>query len=221
MFRAISAVKEVALVYPHEDKPMKEQVTRGQGGPSLMDVLSSLPDPRSAHGRRHPLGAILTLAVCAMLCGARSLYAISQWGRDHGTEVSHALGFTRERTPCVSTLHQVFSRLDREGFEGALGRWVQERGLQPTEAVAVDGKTLRGIHGEQLPGVHLVAAYAHQAGVVVGQQAVGEKQNELGALSGLLNQLDLRGRVVTGDALFTQRAVCRKIVRKGGTTSLR
>jgi hypothetical protein len=111
--------------------------------------------------------------------------------------------------------------LDREGFEGVLGRWLQERGLQPTEAVAVDGKTLRGIHGEQLPGVHLVAAYAHQAGVVVGQQAVGEKQNELGALSGLLNQLDLRGRVVTGDAQFTQRAVCRKMVRKGGTTSLR
>ena len=200
---------------------MKGQVSEGQGGPSLMDVLSSLPDPRSAHGRRHPLGAIPTLAVCAMMCGARSLYAISQWGRDHGTEVSHALGFTRERTPCVSTLHQVFSRLDREGFEGALGRWLQERGLQPAEAVAVDGKTLRGIHGEQLPGVHLVAAYAHQAGVVVGQQAVGEKQNELGALSGLLNQLDLRGRVVTGDAQFTQRAVCRKIVRKGGTTSLR
>ena len=200
---------------------MKGQVRKGQGGPSLMDVLSSLPDPRSAHGRRHPLGAILTLAVCAMLCGARSLYAISQWGRDHGTEVSHALGFTRERTPCVSTLHQVFSRLDREGFEGALGRWLQERGLQPAEAVAVDGKTLRGIHGEELPGVHLVAAYAHQTGIVVGQQAVGEKQNELGALAGLLNQLDLRGRVVTGDALFTQREVCRQINRKGGTTSSR
>ena len=56
---------------------------------------------------------------------------------------------------------------------------------------------------------------------MVGQQAVGEKQNELGALSGLLNQLDLRGRVVTGDALFTQREVCRQINRKGGTTSSR
>ena len=200
---------------------MKGQVTLGQGGPSLMDVLSSLPDPRSAHGRRHPLGAILTLAVCAMLCGARSLYAISQWGRDHGTEVSHALGFTRERTPCVSTLHQVFSRLDRERFEGVLGRWLQERGLKPAEAVAVDGKTLRGIHGEELPGVHLVAAYAHQAGIVVGQQAVGEKQNELGALAGLLDQLDLSGRVVTGDALFTQREVCREINKKGGATSSR
>lgn len=200
---------------------MKCQVTLGDGGPSLMDVLSSLPDPRSAHGRRHPLGAVLALAVCAMLCGARSLYAISQWGRDQGSEMAQALGFTRDRTPCVSTLHQVFSRLDREGFELALGGWLQQRDLKVTEAVAVDGKTLRGIHGEQLPGVHLVAAYAHQAGIVVGQQAVGERQNELGALRGLLSQLDLRNRVVTGDAQFTQREVCREIVAKGGTTSSR
>lgn len=200
---------------------MKRQVTQGNGGPSLMDVLSSLPDPRSAHGRRHPLGAVLALAVCAMLCGARSLYAISQWGRDQGGEMAQALGFTRDRTPCVFTLHQVFSRLDREGFELALGGWLQQRDLKVTEAVAVDGKTLRGIHGEQLPGVHLVAAYAHQAGIVVGQQAVGERQNELGALQGLLSQLDLRNRVVTGDAQFTQRQVCREIVAKGGTTSSR
>ena len=86
--------------------------TKGSSAQSLMEVLASLPDPRSLHGRRHPLGAILGLAVCAMLCGARSLYAISQWGRDQGSEVSQALGFTRERTPCVSTLHRVFSRLD-------------------------------------------------------------------------------------------------------------
>ncbi len=82
---------------------MKREVTKGKGGPSLMDVLSSLPDPRSAHGRRHPLGAVLALAVCAMLCGSRSLYAISQWGRDHGAPVAQALGFTRDRTPCAST----------------------------------------------------------------------------------------------------------------------
>lgn len=187
---------------------------------SLIEVLGRVPDPRSAHGRRHPLGAILGLAVCAMLCGARSLYAISQWGRDQGEEVSEALGFTRQRTPCVSTLHQVFSRLDREAFERELGRWLQERGLSEGEAVAIDGKALRGIHGDQLPGVHLVAAYAHQAGIVVGQQAVGEKKNELDAVAGLLGQLDLEGRVVTGDAQFTQREVCQRVVAQGGTTSL-
>jgi len=188
---------------------------------SLLETLASLPDPRSTHGRRHPLEAILGLAVCAMLCGSRSLYAISQWGRDQGIKVSCALGFTRERTPCVSTLHQVFSRLDRERFESVLGRWLQERGLKVGEAVAIDGKSLRGIHGEELPGVHLVAAYAHQTGIVVGQQAVEEKENELGATDGLLSQLDLKGRVVTGDAQFTQRKQCRQIVGKGGTTSSR
>ena len=104
---------------------------------SLMEVLRCVPDPRSAHGRRHPMGAILALAVCAMLCGARSLYAISQWGRDQDREMAQALGFTRDRTPCVSTLHQVFSRLDRERFEWALGGWLQQRGLQGPEAIAV------------------------------------------------------------------------------------
>ena len=68
---------------------------------SLLEALARVPDPRSGHGKRHPLGATLGLAVCAMLCGARSLYAISQWGRDQGLAVSEGLGFTRKRTPCV------------------------------------------------------------------------------------------------------------------------
>ena len=191
----------------------------GIGDLTLLEVMARLPDPRSGHGRRHPLGAILGLAVCAMLCGCRSLYAISQWGRDQGLEVSQALGFTRERTPCVSTLHQVFSRLDREAFELLLGQWLGERGLKAGEALAIDGKRLRGIHGEQLPGVHLVAAYAHQSGIVLGQQAVADKRNELEAVHQLLARLDLQGRVITGDAQFTQREVCRSIVAKGGTTS--
>ena len=184
---------------------------------TLIDVLGTLPDPRSPHGRRHPLGAVLGLAVCAMLCGARSLYAIAQWGRDQGSPMAKALGFTRDRTPCVSTLHDLFSRLDRERFEAMLGGWLQEQGLEG--AVAVDGKRLRGIHGEQIPGVHLVAAYSHTLGTVVGQQAVPEQGNELSAVAGLLEQLELAGLVVTGDAQFTQRAVCRSVVEKGGTTS--
>ena len=64
-----------------------------------------------------------------------------------------------------------------------------------------------------------MAAYAHQSGIVVGQQAMGEKKNELDALPRLLDQLDLRGRVVTGDAQFTQRKVCQRIVAQGGITS--
>ena len=80
---------------------------------TLKQALDSVPDPRSSYGRRHPLGAILALATCAMLCGARSMYAIGQWGRNQCTPVAQSLGFTREQTPSVATLHGVFRRLDR------------------------------------------------------------------------------------------------------------
>lgn len=198
---------------------MKPQRAAGEGARSIVEALASVPDPRSAHGRRHPLGAILTLAVCGMLCGARSLYAIAQWGRDQGSTVAEALGFTRATTPCVATLHLVFRRLDRAAFETQLGAWFQEQGLKWDEALAVDGKALRGIHGEELPGVHLVAAYADQSGIVVAQQAAGGKGQELATVLALLEQLPLQGRVVTGDAQFAQRELSRRIVAKGGTIS--
>ena len=67
---------------------------------------------------RHPLSAILALSVCAMLSGARSLYTIAQWGREHPRLVQ-SLGFSREQTPCVATLHHVFRRMDADSFEWA------------------------------------------------------------------------------------------------------
>ncbi len=142
---------------------------------TLREALDKVPDPRSRHGLRHPIGAILVLSVRAMLCGARSLYAISQWGRDHGAEMSRSLGFSRELTPSVATLHRVFSSLDIEEFERILGGWMRDNGLGDAEALAVDGKSLRGIHGERLPGVHLVSAFSHKSGVVIGEKAVGAR----------------------------------------------
>lgn len=184
----------------------------------LMEALDGVADPRSRHGRRYQLTAMLALGVCAMLCGARSLYAIAQWGREH-RKVARALGFDRGVTPCVATWHLLFKRLDRAALERVLGQWFQDQGVVEGEALAVDGKTLRGIHGEEVPGVHLVAAYAHRRGTVLAQRAVGEWGNELTALPDLLDQLPLEGQVVTGDAQFTQREVCQQIVAKGGTTS--
>jgi hypothetical protein len=135
----------------------------------LLETFETVPDPRSRHGRRHPLPAILALATCAMLCGARSLYAIAQWGRDQPRDLIAALGFTREQSPCVATLHRVFTRLDAAAFEGALRTWAQANLPSGEEAIAIDGKALRGIHGEELPGVRLVAAYTHEAGLVLAQ----------------------------------------------------
>jgi hypothetical protein len=103
-----------------------------------------------------------------MLSGARSLYAIWQWGRLQPPEVVRALGFTRERTPSVATLHLVFKALDAAAFEAALAGWARAN-LGDARRIALDGKALRGIHGEELPGVRLVAAYADEAGLVLAQ----------------------------------------------------
>ena len=137
-------------------------------GRSLVEAWQQVPDPRKARGKRHPLGAILTQVVAAMLSGARSVDAIAQWGRAQAPGVVRTLGYTREKTPAGSTLHEVFKALDVEAFERVLSQWAQQH-LGPGEAIAIDGKALRGIHGEELPGVRLVAAYAHRAGRVLAQ----------------------------------------------------
>lgn len=138
-------------------------------GQGLLATFATVPDPRSRYGRRHPLPAILALATAAMLSGARSLYAIAQWGRLQSPEVVAALGFTRTKTPTVSTLHLVFRDLDARAFEAALSQWARANLGDDEEAIAIDGKGLRGIHGVELPGVRLVAAYSDGAGLVLAQ----------------------------------------------------
>jgi hypothetical protein len=144
-------------------------VEREELGRSLRDAFAVVPDPRSRHGRRHPLPAVLALATAAMLSGARSLYAIAEWGRLQEPAAVRALGFTREQTPCVATLHLLFKELDAAAFEAAVAEWARRTLGDRREAIAVDGKGLRGIHGEELPGVRLVAAYSDGAGLVLAQ----------------------------------------------------
>lgn len=139
-------------------------------GRSLREAFVKVPDPREARGRRHPLPAMLAMSTAAMLSGAKSLYAIAQWGRLQRPEVVRALGFTREQTPCVATLHLLFKDLDIAYFEEALREWAQRNLGDRGKAIAIDGKGLRGIYGEETPGVRLVAAYADEAGLVLAQK---------------------------------------------------
>lgn len=183
---------------------------------SLLEAFGRVPDPRDAQGRRHPLPAILALAAVAMLSGARSLYAIAQFGRDRGKAFAAALGFTRDVPPCCSTLHYLFAALDRRAFERAIRRWTAGRVAAGWESVSLDGKTLRGTQGHEVPGVHLLAAYAHEAKVVLDQIPVDGKTNEHKTALQMLDLIPLEGKVVMGDAMFCHRDLSRKIRKKRG-----
>jgi hypothetical protein len=139
--------------------------------PSLVAALGSVPDPRRARGKRSAAASLLGLAVWAMTCGARSLYAIAQWGWEHNTApVRTALGIRHVGMPSVATLFRLFRDLDRDAFEAALAAWLAAQAGEPVTAIALDGKTLRAIHGEEVPGVHLVAGFVHGRGDVLGQK---------------------------------------------------
>lgn len=186
---------------------------------SLAEALATIPDPRREHLRVHHLVPLLQMAVAAMLSGARSLYAIAQWGRERladGPEMLVALGLRPGRSPSVATVHRVFKRVDVVAFERVLGEWLARTGVAPDEPLAVDGKTLRGIHGEEIAGVHLVAVYALGAGAVLAQIATEGKGQELAAAKVALAEVPLEGRIVMADALLTQRDVCEQIVGAGG-----
>jgi predicted transposase YbfD/YdcC len=188
----------------------------------LIEVLAEVPDSRRRRGRRHPLVAILALACTAMLCGFRSYSTIVEWARTYGPELMGALGFTRATGPSVGTLHTVPRQLDREALERKLGAWA-EGVLAATpgapgvaEGLALDGKTLGGSRKQGAPGAHLLAAVGQRLGLSLAQRAVPDETNELGVVRAVLRDLVLSGRVVTADALHTQREVAGAILAGGG-----
>jgi len=180
-----------------------------------------LPDPRDRRGRRHPLAAVLAVAVCAVLAGSKTLAAIGEWAADAPPEVLVSLGIRPDpltgvvAAPDEATVRRVLAGVDGDALDAAVGAWLQRQpspavsapagpGRVVWPAVAVDGKTLRGSGrpGEQ---VHLLAVMDHTGQAVLGQVQVDGKSNEITAFVPLLDRIDLTGTVVTSDAMHTQR----------------
>jgi len=184
---------------------------------TLMELLEALHDPRSARGKRHPLPALLGLAVVAMLAGMTSYEAIVQYGKERGWEFLKLLGFTTKKGLCKATYSRVFRRIDIADFEARVGGWIRGRlGPGDDSLIAFDGETALGSRDGEIPGVHLVCAYAPEVKAVLAQLRVDAKTNEHKAALELLGVLPIRGKVITGDALFTHRDVCAAIIDGGG-----
>jgi DDE_Tnp_1-associated/Transposase DDE domain len=193
--------------------------------PGLLQFLAQVPDPRSAHGRQHPLLAILAGTCCAILCGARGYAAIGQWVHDQDIKLMHRLGFTRT-PPRSGGIRKVLIALDKAALEVALTDWAEallgrsEVGTEPPVAFAIDGKSARGSFDGLEKCVHLLSLVAHGSGLTIAQSEVphggADKTNEHKTALRLLEELVLEGRLISGDAIFCQRDLSHQVVDAGG-----
>jgi len=176
---------------------------------SLWDAFGEVPDRRGRQGRHYELRSILGIATAAMLAGANDLRAIFRWGRRLRPEALRLFGIESGRAPCHATYHYVFQALDGDALSKTLGRLTL--GDAAAGHIAIDGKTLRGSRRHDGDGLHVLSAFATGLGGVIGDLLVEPDANEITAALTLLKGLPLEGATVTGDAIFTQREICRHI----------
>lgn len=173
--------------------------------PGLVEALSGVPDPRDPRGIRYPLPPVLAVAAAAVLTGARSFDAISEWAHDVPYAVRARLGLDAT-VPDEATFRRILEAVDDAVFTSAVATWLGNRAGRRAgrRLIAVDGKTTRGARIEDVTTPHLLAALEHTTGVVLGQVQVDGKSNEITSFQPLLDPIDLSNAVVTADALHTQ-----------------
>jgi predicted transposase YbfD/YdcC len=190
---------------------------------SIYHQFQTLADMRKRRGVRYPLAVLLTIAVMAKLAGYSGARAIADWAALRADVLAELFDLPRPRMPHLTTWIRVFGHaVVLEAFEQVVAQIsapvsTAEVPARGSRHVCLDGKTLRGtIPLGHTRGVHLLAAYHADQGVVLAQLAVDAKANEIVVAPQVLNQVDLTGVVVSGDAMFTHRRLSTQIVEAGG-----
>lgn len=182
----------------------------------LLLRLRQLPDARKPRGIRHPYFTVLTIAIAALLGGEKTYAALAEWA---GRLTQNQLKRLRARydknrkcfiPPSEPTIRRVFQAADIDSVEECLGQWLL--GIADDDAIAVDGKVLKGAKRDNGTQVQLLSAFLHNRAVTVNQLEIEAKTNEIPMIQPLLNDLDIKGKVVTADALHTQVKTARYIV---------
>lgn len=182
----------------------------------LKEILAQVPDPRGGQGQDYRLWSILALIVVGFLCGRRGLLSVFLLGRSLNQRQRHALGFHKGTTPCHATLTETMRAIDPEALMKVLNSLAICGEGEETRHIAFDGKTMRASKDENGKAVHCLSAFCCGIREVLGQTASRGKGMEIPDAMKLLAKLDLKGKVITGDAIFCQKKICKTIVDGGG-----
>jgi hypothetical protein len=214
--------------WSREEQGMDSLSLRLVGAGGLYEALLRVPDPRKRRGCSYRQSAgVLVLAIAAVLAGRQSYAAIAQWVQDVPQTLLRALGCIRARgsnrfqVPSEPTIRRMICNVDGEAVDRVVAQWAGEQGVRlPGNVIAIDGKCLRGSHGaDPQRQVHLISALTHREGVVIAQEEISAKSNEIPAAQAMIDKLNIQGAVLTMDAMHTQTATAAAVVEKGGTTS--
>ena len=188
---------------------------------SILDYFEDLQDPRSCINRKHLLGELIVICICAVIAGADGPQAIGVWAAANERWLREHLSLPFG-VPSHDTIGRLLAALKPGAFQECFQAWIlslrDAGGAETAEVVAIDGKSLRRSHDRRknLGALFMVSAWSVQHGVSLGQLATAEKSNEITAIPKLLDQIDVKGTIVTIDAAGCQRNIAAKIVDGGG-----
>lgn len=187
----------------------------------LRKLILGLPDFRTAAGKRHQLATILSITICATLCGARSYLAIAEWAARCSQSMLNRLRTRYDKDkktfipPSEPTIRRVLQNINGQAIDNALTGWLMSVAKRDKDnLIAVDGKTLRGAKDGSGKQVQLLSAFLCNPGVVISQRKIDSKTNEIPEIKPLLAPLKIAGSIITADAMHTQTDTARFIVEE-------
>lgn len=191
---------------------------------SVYQAMMTLTDTRGKKGKRYSLALILTFVLLAKMAGATTLQAITDWVRYRGSWLQHVLPETRATFPCVATYSNVLRSVEPAQVTQVLMDLLtrvraEKRAKDEQMHVVLDGKTLRGTQqhlADDQKKMHHVNLYEAKTGVVLKEHMVTEKEGEVTRMKAFLTPLLLQGRIVSADALYTQKSFCQEVIASGG-----
>ena len=181
---------------------------------SLQEVLEGIEDTRRERSVWYPLYEVLFIMLTAVLCGATSYAKVEMFGKSKEKWLKKYIAL-ENGVPDACTFRNVIKAIDTQQLHEVFVEWMKGAVESVTGVVAIDGKQARRTKDAKKPPLHVVSAFSTECGLVLGQLACEEKSNEITAIPKLLEMLELKGCIVTVDAMGTQTEIAKKVTEKG------